>query len=137
MQGGAAGKRHEMMAGRTFRFRQLQMVPIRRFIKTISSKSKPSLWQIAGCLFGVGASVVLIWLFQEVEDLRFNSPDNQHTAIVTCCRNESWMPAHPWQGSDKPGFVRIEDAGCSRRTLNRPIQAAGGLASGAVADLPE
>jgi len=87
------------------------MVGIRLFMTTMSSRRRITLWRIIGCLFAVSAGVVSIWLFQEVEYFRFKSPDNQHIAIVTWRRYESWMPAFPGQGSDRPGFVRIEEAG--------------------------
>jgi len=50
-----------------------------------------------------------MWLFQQVEYLRVDSPDGEYTAIVTYRRYESFQPTFPGQSGDKAGFIRIED----------------------------
>jgi hypothetical protein len=47
--------------------------------------------------------VVAIWLFQEVEYLRIDSPDRQYRRL------ESFGSTFPGQSGDKAGFIRIED----------------------------
>ena len=54
-------------------------------------------------------AVVAVWVSQEVEYLRINSPDGKHTAIVTYRRYQSFRPTLPGQSGDKEGFIRIED----------------------------
>lgn len=64
---------------------------------------------IASCLAVLILCAVAIWLLQEVEYQRINSPDGQYTAIVTYRRTEAFLPIFPGQSGDKPGFIKIED----------------------------
>lgn len=74
---------------------------------------KPRRWKrpllIASCLVVLIAGAVAIWLLQEVEYQRINSPDGRYKAIVTYRRIEAFRPIFPGQSGDKAGFIRIED----------------------------
>ncbi len=69
--------------------------------------------RVFGCLIVVITGVTLLWLVQEDEYLRIDSPDGKHTAIVTYRRYESLLPTMPGGSGDKEGFIRIEDPGGS------------------------
>jgi hypothetical protein len=64
---------------------------------------------IAAALVLLCAGAGSVWLFQEIECLRIDSPDGRYRAIVTCRRLESLRPTFPGQSGDKAGFIRIED----------------------------
>lgn len=64
---------------------------------------------IAHCGVVVIVASIAVWLFQEVEYLRMDSPDRHYQAIVTYRRIESFRPTLPGQSGDKAGFIRIVD----------------------------
>lgn len=61
------------------------------------------------CLLLAIIAMAAIYLLQEEEYLRIESPDGQYLAIITSQRYESFLPALPGQSGDRSGFVQIQD----------------------------
>lgn len=78
--------------------------------------------RVFGCLIVVITGVTLLWLVQEDEYLRIDSPDGKHTAIVTYRRYNSLLPTMPGGSGDKEGFIRIVDhAGSNYGKIHVPM----------------
>lgn len=61
------------------------------------------------CLLLAIIGIAAIYLLQEEEYLRIESPNGQYLAIITAQRYESLLPALPGQSGDRSGFVQIQD----------------------------
>ena len=69
--------------------------------------------RVFGCLIVVITGATLLWLVQEDEYLRIDSPDGNYTAIATYRRYKSFLPTMPGGSGDKEGFIRIVGPGGS------------------------
>lgn len=63
---------------------------------------------LTGIIIFVIFGTMVLWLSQEVEYARFDSPSKNHTAVVSYRRYNSYLPMSPGQSGDKAGFIRIE-----------------------------